>query len=73
VTNITTPTSYTWEQLSTQLIISNDASNNTFSNGSLLLTNVRNTETYKCTAFGGSEGVMQLVELVIRKLAISVC
>ena len=70
VTNITSPTNYTWEQVSTQFVISHDISNNLFSNGSLLLTSVKHSETYKCTAFGGSEQeiTIQFVELVIRKL-----
>ncbi|XP_065912987.1 titin-like isoform X2 [Dysidea avara] len=68
VTNITSLTNYTWEQISTQLIIIDDTSNNTFSNGSLLLTNVQNSETYKCTAIGDSEqGItIQFVKLVIQ-------
>ena len=75
VTNITSPTNYTWEQISTQLIISHDTSNNIFSNGSLLLTNVQNSETYKCTAIGDSEqGItIQFVKLVIHKLVLLFC
>jgi len=67
VTNIASPVNYTWEQLSTQSVISRDTTNNTFSNGSLLVTNVKNADSYKCTATGDSAQGMtiQFVEIVI--------
>jgi len=66
-TNITSPTNYRWELVSVQSRIAQGSTNSTLKNGSLLLSNVQQSATFKCTAVSEEETVTQFVELVIRK------
>ncbi|XP_065913104.1 netrin receptor DCC-like isoform X3 [Dysidea avara] len=62
-TNVSAPTNYGWEQVSGQSLIVENIT--TLNNGSLFLTNVQQSATFKCTVLGEHGVTLRFVELVV--------